>query len=68
MMEIGQVFDEIPGQGFGHLRFQTPEEGRPGDPAKNEGILTPVQPQTKAAKTADWSMNDARGLSKYVWS
>ncbi len=48
--EIGQVISEIPGQGLGLFKFQTPEEGRSGSPAKIEGILTPVQPQTKTAQ------------------
>ena len=38
MAKIGQVISEIPGQGFGHFKFQTPEEGRPGDPTKIKGI------------------------------
>ena len=45
--KVGQVISEIPGRGFGHFKIQTPEEGRPGGPAKIEGILTPVQLQTK---------------------
>ena len=49
--EIGQVIGEIPGEGFGHFKFQTPEGGRePGGLAKIWGILTAIQPQTKAAQ------------------
>ncbi len=48
--EIGQVISEIPGRGFDRFKFQTPDEGRSGGPAKIEGILTPVQTQTKAAQ------------------
>ncbi len=48
--EIGQVISEIPGQGFGHFKFQTPE-GRPASPAMIKGIWTPIQPETKAAQT-----------------
>ena len=40
---LDRSFSKISGQGFGHLKFQTPEEGRPCGPAKIKGILTPVQ-------------------------
>ena len=63
--EIEQVTSEIPGQGFGHFEFQTPEEGRLGGPAKIKGILTPVQPQTKAAQKQLMDQQMMQGVSKY---
>ena len=60
--EIGQVISEIPGRGFGHFKFQTPEEGRPGGPAKIKGILTPVQ-QTKTAQQQLMDQRMMQGVS-----
>ena len=52
---IGQVISKIPGWGFRHFKFQTPEEGRPGGSAKIKGILTLIQPQIKAAESNWWN-------------
>ncbi len=48
-----------------HMREATssPEEGRPGGPAKIEGIVTPVQPQTKAAQKQLMDQRMMQGVS-----
>ena len=60
--KVGQIISEIPGRGFAHFKFQTPEEGRPGGAAKIKGILTPVQLQTTAVNQA------ASGSNRYMAS
>ena len=40
MMGVWTGHQWIPGWGFGHLKFQTLEEGKPGGPAKTERIST----------------------------
>ena len=60
--KIGWVISEISGQGFRHFSFQTPEEGRPDSSAKIEGILTPVQLQTKLFQMLLVNPKDTRPL------
>ena len=62
-MEIGQVIGEIWGRSFRYFKFQIPEEGRPGGPAKINEILTSIQPQTKAAQEQLMDQQMMQGVS-----